>query len=64
MHEAADEGLPLEQSFVATLYELLMDHEKLHGAQRELRVDLLGCREALELQEPVRRLSRMLKARP
>lgn len=67
---AADLGLPLEQSFVATLHSMISDWLKLlakqkvepiHGAETcDLVVDLLGCRPALELADPVTQISRVL----
>mmetsp|Transcript_96338 Transcript_96338/g.299482 ORF Transcript_96338/g.299482 Transcript_96338/m.299482 type:complete len:570 (+) Transcript_96338:3-1712(+) len=65
---SADEGLPLEQSFVATLHGVLVDFLRWSKAQRaassegarSLVVDVLGCRPALELADPEAQLSAVL----
>ncbi|CAK0882341.1 unnamed protein product [Prorocentrum cordatum] len=56
-----DAGLPLEQTFVATLHGLVA--ELLPGA-RALTVDLLGCRPALELESPDAALVALMQALP
>jgi len=61
---AQDLGLPLEQSFVATLYGLINDCLKRIGERKELVVDLLGARPALELDDPQPALKSLLRALP
>lgn len=63
---AEDLGLPLEQSFVATLYGLITDClERIGDPERgELVVDLLGARPALELDDPEPVLKALLRALP
>eukprot|EP00928_Gymnodinium_smaydae_P002592 TRINITY_DN10930_c0_g2_i1.p1 TRINITY_DN10930_c0_g2~~TRINITY_DN10930_c0_g2_i1.p1 ORF type:complete len:576 (+),score=128.06 TRINITY_DN10930_c0_g2_i1:78-1805(+) len=62
---AGDLGLPLEQSFSATLHGVIEDWLRLGtlpGVDGTLRVDLLGCRPALELADPERDLLRVLQS--
>lgn len=61
---AEDLGLPLEQSFVATLYGLISDCLERIGERKELVVDLLGARPALELDDPQPALKALLRALP
>ena len=68
----AELGLPLEQSFVATLYGVLAELLRLEeeGAEgcvaggTHLTVHLLGCRPALELADPDAQLPALLAALP
>ncbi|CAE7199440.1 TTC28 [Symbiodinium natans] len=60
--DVADSGLPLEQTFAATLYDCILEHHQSCGTQAEMVVDVLGCRPALELDDPVRALTAMIKA--
>lgn len=64
----ADLGLPLEQSFVATLHGLIGECLQRLGGSGEtqaLTVDLLGCRPALELsEEPSKILPALLEVSP
>eukprot|EP00434_Breviolum_minutum_P037562 symbB.v1.2.033312.t1/scaffold4120.1/size95231/2 len=60
-----DYGLPLEQTFMATLYGMILDHQSCYGEQAEFWIDVLGCRSALELaEEPLGRLKRLMKVLP
>lgn len=61
---AQDLGLPLEQSFAATLYGLISDCLEVNGSKSELTVDVLGCRPALELDDPSTALASLLEALP
>lgn len=64
-HSFEDSGLPLEQSFVATLYGLVSDYlEQDESCVECLVVDMLGCRPALELDEPEKVLTGLLEALP
>eukprot|EP00927_Polykrikos_kofoidii_P078685 TRINITY_DN75495_c0_g1_i1.p1 TRINITY_DN75495_c0_g1~~TRINITY_DN75495_c0_g1_i1.p1 ORF type:complete len:579 (-),score=74.29 TRINITY_DN75495_c0_g1_i1:229-1965(-) len=77
---AADLGLPLEQSFAATLYSVVDDWLKLACIDRKRKnidecvgsdgrrvqfkdiiVDVLGCRTALEMADPMTQLSAVSK---
>eukprot|EP00930_Biecheleria_cincta_P058795 TRINITY_DN44598_c0_g1_i1.p1 TRINITY_DN44598_c0_g1~~TRINITY_DN44598_c0_g1_i1.p1 ORF type:complete len:519 (+),score=120.51 TRINITY_DN44598_c0_g1_i1:56-1558(+) len=63
---SADLGLPLEQSFAATLHGLILEwlacFETSH--QTDVSLDLLGCRPALELESPEAVLQQLLEALP
>lgn len=69
---ASDIGLPLEQSFTATLYGILNDWLRARckstgskagvEAQKTLVVDILGCRPALELADPFAQVSAVFRS--
>lgn len=62
---AEDLGLPLEQSFVATLHGFIDDYLALgDGNAESLTVDVLGCRPALELDDQERVLTALLDVLP
>jgi len=61
---AEDLGLPLEQSFAATLYGLIMDYLERTASRADLTVDILGCRPALELDDPHAVLLALMEALP
>jgi len=61
---AQDLGLPLEQSFVATLYGLIVDCLERVGDKEELTVDVLGARPALELDDATTALAALLESLP
>ncbi|CAK8999216.1 unnamed protein product [Durusdinium trenchii] len=56
-----DAGLPLEQSFIATVYQLILEHQRIHGEQAFLLLDILGCRSALELDDPLPKFTRLMQ---
>lgn len=63
----ADAALPLAYSFAATLLLLLREHAALGGdlgADGCLEVDLMGCRDVLELSDPERQLAAVLACAP
>ncbi|CAJ1430697.1 unnamed protein product [Effrenium voratum] len=59
-----EDGLPLEQTFIATLHDLCLKYFDVHGEQAELLVDVLGCRAALELEKPNQQLKALLQVLP
>lgn len=38
-----DAGLPLEQSFIATVYQLILEHQRIHGEQAMVSGMLPAC---------------------
>ncbi|CAE7227756.1 1a, partial [Symbiodinium sp. CCMP2456] len=58
---AEESGLPLEQTFAATLYDCILEHRQSCGDQAELTIDVLGCRPALELDDPLCALAAIIK---
>lgn len=61
---AEDLGLPLEQTFAATLYGLITEHLQPDGATTDMFIDVLGCRPALELENHEQALQGLLAALP
>lgn len=62
----ADAALPLAHSFSATLLFLLREYVELSEVRKDgvVEVELLGCRDVLELSNPVDQLSSLLHCAP